>query len=280
VTVTEPIERTDRVTAAYDAIVAFQRKANLSSLRLAQIRMNLAEHLADTLLAPAAVPAGLAPATDRAAVLLWAADQIDAETRQAKADGVLEPDKYRPCRDASAQLRRLAGEAQQDEAHAWQQEWDSRPNGADVSDLVEITPARETQQDPAQDGEALPSSIVPLASGLPLVQGNCPACRGASLFLGDGGYVTCSRIDCPEPDAATTVLERPAVVARSGQPDTGEETLVHVGWWCWRGDNHGHLTTMACRSDNVPIHVPAEWADDMRAVIQRIEDGDAEPGRD
>lgn len=49
--------------------------------------------------------------TGQAAVLLWAADQIDAETRQAKADGVLEPWKYRPCRDASAQLRRLAGEA-------------------------------------------------------------------------------------------------------------------------------------------------------------------------
>jgi hypothetical protein len=54
------------------------------------------------------------PATaDRAAVLLWAADAIDAETRQAKADQVLEPDKYRPCRDASAQLRRMAAEAQQ-----------------------------------------------------------------------------------------------------------------------------------------------------------------------
>lgn len=51
---------------------------------------------------------------ERAAILLWAADQIDAETQQAKADGVLEPDKYRPCRDASAQLRRLAGEAPQD----------------------------------------------------------------------------------------------------------------------------------------------------------------------
>lgn len=53
-----------------------------------------------------------------------------------------------------------------------------------------------------------------------------------------------------------------------------DEQLTHVGWWCWRGDNHGHLATTACRSDNVPIHVPAEWADDMRAVIQRIEDGD------
>lgn len=47
-------------------------------------------------------------AEHRAAVLREAADAIDAETRQAKADQVLEPDKYRPCRDASAQLRRMA----------------------------------------------------------------------------------------------------------------------------------------------------------------------------
>ncbi|MFJ2675094.1 DUF6085 family protein [Streptomyces sp. NPDC087525] len=40
------------------------------------------------------------------------------------------------------------------------------------------------------------------------VQGHCPACRGTSLFLGSGGYVTCSRLDCPEPDAASTLLER------------------------------------------------------------------------
>jgi len=55
------------------------------------------------------------------------------------------------------------------------------------------------------------------------------------------------------------------------------EALVQVGWWCWRGDGHGHLATTACRSDNVPIHVPAEWELDMRAVIERIEDGDDEP---
>ncbi|WP_225840284.1 hypothetical protein [Streptomyces sp. NK08204] len=65
----------------------------------------------------------------------------------------------------------------------------------------------------------------------------------------------------------------PAPVAQQPAAADGEE-LVHVGWWCWRGDNHGHLATMACRSDNVPIHVPAEWADDMRAVLQRLEDGD------
>ncbi len=58
--------------------------------------------------------------------------------------------------------------------------------------------------------QAQPVSTAPLAAGLPLVKGNCPACGGSSLFLGDGGYVTCSRIDCPEPDAASTTLEQPA----------------------------------------------------------------------
>ncbi|MFE1949985.1 hypothetical protein ACFW9D_05885 [Streptomyces sp. NPDC059524] len=53
-----------------------------------------------------------------------------------------------------------------------------------------------------------PASTAPLAAGLPLVRGRCPACGTAGLFLGSGGYVTCSRVDCPEPDAATAALER------------------------------------------------------------------------
>lgn len=38
------------------------------------------------------------------------------------------------------------------------------------------------------------------------VQGRCPACSGSSLFLGEGGHVTCSRIDCPDPTAADDLL--------------------------------------------------------------------------
>ncbi|MFF5778133.1 hypothetical protein ACFY7Y_14430 [Streptomyces virginiae] len=38
------------------------------------------------------------------------------------------------------------------------------------------------------------------------IQGRCPACRGASLFLADGNYITCSRLDCPDPDAASRLL--------------------------------------------------------------------------
>ena len=43
----------------------------------------------------------------------------------------------------------------------------------------------------------------------PKVQGRCPACGSNSLFLGDGGYVTCSVLGCPDPCAASNVLEDP-----------------------------------------------------------------------
>ena len=41
------------------------------------------------------------------------------------------------------------------------------------------------------------------------VVGYCPACGGSSLFLGSGGYVTCSRVDCPRPDDASDILTDP-----------------------------------------------------------------------
>ncbi|MCW8219430.1 DUF6085 family protein [Streptomyces griseolus] len=55
---------------------------------------------------------------------------------------------------------------------------------------------------------------MPVQTGFPTVQGHCPACGRSSLFLGSGGYVTCARIDCPEPDAASTLLERTTEGAR------------------------------------------------------------------
>lgn len=38
------------------------------------------------------------------------------------------------------------------------------------------------------------------------VAGYCPVC-GGSLFLGDGGHVTCRRVDCPRPTAVDELLE-------------------------------------------------------------------------
>lgn len=38
------------------------------------------------------------------------------------------------------------------------------------------------------------------------VKGKCPACGWSGLFLGSGGYVTCSQYDCPDPCRASAIL--------------------------------------------------------------------------
>lgn len=45
------------------------------------------------------------------------------------------------------------------------------------------------------------------AEGFPLVKGRCPGCGFAHLFLAVGGYVTCGYLKCPNPGAASDLLE-------------------------------------------------------------------------
>lgn len=49
----------------------------------------------------------------------------------------------------------------------------------------------------------------------------CPACRGTSLFIAEGGYVTCARIGCPDPEAAQAVLDN-AVPETARVPDASK----------------------------------------------------------
>ncbi|MFC8723700.1 hypothetical protein [Streptomyces bacillaris] len=44
----------------------------------------------------------------------------------------------------------------------------------------------------------------------PDVAGHCPACSRTSLYLAPSGHVTCAHINCPTPDAASTLLDRAA----------------------------------------------------------------------
>lgn len=48
----------------------------------------------------------------------------------------------------------------------------------------------------------------PMTKFGPLVQGHCPACQRAALFLGSGGYVTCGNLTCPNPSAADDLLHQ------------------------------------------------------------------------
>jgi hypothetical protein len=39
------------------------------------------------------------------------------------------------------------------------------------------------------------------------IKGYCPMGCGETLFVGEGGYITCSWVSCPAPDAVSTILE-------------------------------------------------------------------------
>lgn len=62
----------------------------------------------------------------------------------------------------------------------------------------------------------------------PSIQGRCPACRGDSLFIGSGGYVTCSRIDCPNPSAADQLLHGEQPTPAATRADTCGHTIPGV----------------------------------------------------
>jgi hypothetical protein len=56
------------------------------------------------------------------------------------------------------------------------------------------------------------------------VAGYCPACGNRTLFLGKGGYVTCSLDVCPNPTAAADLLsdqEIQHIVVLDADPDVG-----------------------------------------------------------
>ncbi len=47
-----------------------------------------------------------------------------------------------------------------------------------------------------------------VAMGFPVVRGRCPACHLRTLFVGAGGYITCSYLNCPDPGAVADLLDR------------------------------------------------------------------------
>lgn len=65
----------------------------------------------------------------------------------------------------------------------------------------------------------------------PRVQGRCPACRLHALFLGEGGHLTCSNIECPMPDTmlAYKIRETGLPFRRKGDRlPTGEEFIGYT----------------------------------------------------
>jgi hypothetical protein len=197
--------------------------------QLSQIESWFWQHLAD-------VREAAAPATDQAALVDLGAQAIWAQYSNAEPsrDGLV---MANPHAAAAAVLAALPAPADRaavyhEVADRLERKASARTEGmhnmaafvakarvaeADTlnREAAELRRMAAEARDSEQQDDGTPASTAPLASGLPLVKGNCPACRRASLFLGTGGYPTCANHECTEPDAATTVLEQ---YAREAHP--------------------------------------------------------------
>lgn len=64
---------------------------------------------------------------------------------------------------------------------------------------------------------------------LPWVKGKCPACDSSdTLFVGEGGFLTCSLIGCPNPTAPAELLKSPMLEQSVGDPQTVKKHAATV----------------------------------------------------
>lgn len=99
---------------------------------------------------------------------------------------------------------------------------------------------------------------------MPDVQGHCPACGATSLFLGEGGHVTCSRIDCPNPCAADDLLHggEEALVQALGGGRTAH-VIAHTL------TTHGHSLADVRRMSDEELRAVPGIGDTSLATIRR-----------
>lgn len=138
--------------------------------------------------------------------------------------------------------------------------------------MTDQTPAsapvtvQDTPGGPGQPtGAPRPPQTAP--DGFPDVQGRCPACGGASLFVGSGGYITCSRIECPEPDAVDKLLHGDAQdqLARALGRERAARVIAHTL------HTHGHtLAAVQSMTDEQLLAVPGIQEASLALIRARI----------
>lgn len=112
---------------------------------------------------------------------------------------------------------------------------------------------------------------MPIHDGFPNVQGHCPACGGGGLFLGSGGYVTCPRVDCPAPDAASSLLEQqPSTTSITIEPVLSDLTVTKLAHWapaCAEGRHYPPHPGDTCDEADAFITARDQWIADALADV-------------
>ena len=100
------------------------------------------------------------------------------------------------------------------------------------------------------------------------VQGRCTACRGHSLFLGEGGHVTCSRLDCPNPSAADQLLHGEQAAPAATEATDG---TVCANYQPPTAPEHSGLCA-SCGMSDWKHHAPAGLREQITALRDDLRD--------
>jgi hypothetical protein len=103
------------------------------------------------------------------------------------------------------------------------------------------------------------------------IEGICPACTSKSLFVGEGGHVTCARFACPDPAAVDDLLHTEPEPER---PQTGAEAVAELS----RDDLAAAGDALTERFDRLERLLHDQWAHrfDAGAPLAELT---TEPGR-
>jgi len=105
---------------------------------------------------------------------------------------------------------------------------------------------------------------------MPTVYGRCPACGWATLFLGEGGHVTCSSSDCPRPELIDELIGEIGDARHHGDYTFCTQLVGHVNMTAFAEKITEKVTAVAHRAEAV------KYANEQK---QRAEGAEAERDR-
>jgi hypothetical protein len=93
-----------------------------------------------------------------------------------------------------------------------------------------------------------------LYAGQPRIATRCPACGGSTLFVGHGGHLTCSRLECPNPSVADEIKRIADQLAEATEWRPMREHIAAPTIVAWRGEGGRVGVYGACNFGPLPKH--------------------------
>ncbi|MEV5957269.1 hypothetical protein AB0M11_26470 [Streptomyces sp. NPDC051987] len=105
------------------------------------------------------------------------------------------------------------------------------------------------------------------------VHGRCPACGNSTLFLGDGGHITCSLVDCPRPDLVNEVIGEIGDARQHAAYTFCSQLVGHVTMAAFARKSTEKITAVAHRAEAVAYaNEQKKRADTAEGTLQEVLD--------